>query len=272
MKKTIAIMLLAGGVSLASPSLAATLIGSYSFNGNFDSSTAGGQTLGVIDPTGQSGFGTDTVFGTTRTVWNFNGNTNPTTGQSGLTLNPVGVTSNSYSIALTFKFNEKQNAWRRIYDVTGRTSDDGFYVNTSNQLAIYPTSGSAVAFNSGAYRNVVLTVDGNQVSAYADGGLSFSTTTPSLALGAFPMTFFADNITGGGTGEWSSGSIAALRVYDGVLNAAEITALNATPFVPAPTDAVPEPTTWAMMLVGFGAIAFAMRRGKRNQAVRYNFA
>jgi len=28
------------------------------------------------------------------------------------------------------------------------------------------------------------------------------------------------------------------------------------------TDAVPEPATWAMMLLGFGAVGFAMRRGR----------
>jgi hypothetical protein len=32
-------------------------------------------------------------------------------------------------------------------------------------------------------------------------------------------------------------------------------------------SAVPEPTTWAMMLVGFGAVGFAMRRGRRTKAL-----
>lgn len=35
--------------------------------------------------------------------------------------------------------------------------------------------------------------------------------------------------------------------------------------------AVPEPATWAMMLIGFGAIGFAMRRRKQNVKVRYAF-
>lgn len=35
-------------------------------------------------------------------------------------------------------------------------------------------------------------------------------------------------------------------------------------------QSVPEPSTWAMMLAGFGAIGFAMRR-RRRQAVRYDF-
>ncbi|NTZ41676.1 PEP-CTERM sorting domain-containing protein, partial [Altererythrobacter sp. SALINAS58] len=34
------------------------------------------------------------------------------------------------------------------------------------------------------------------------------------------------------------------------------------------TPAVPEPTTWAMMLFGFGAIGFAMRRRKDKTVTR----
>lgn len=252
----------------ATPAMSATLVSSYGFAGTLAANEFGSPTLGLIDPTGTSGFGTDTVFGTTRTVFNFNGNNNPTTGQSGLTYSPTtGLTPDSYSIALTFKFNERDGAWRRIYDVTGRTSDAGFYVDPSNKLDVYPVSGSDVSFNSGAYRNVVLTVDGTTVAAYIDGGASFTTTTPTLTIGANPLVFFADNVLGGGQGEWSSGSIAALRLYDGVLTAGEITALNDTPFVP-PASGVPEPASWAMMLVGFGAIGGALR-SRRKFAVSF---
>jgi len=40
--------------------------------------------------------------------------------------------------------------------------------------------------------------------------------------------------------------------------------------IPPGSGAVPEPATWAMMLVGFGAVGGALRR-KRRQAVRYSF-
>ena len=43
----------------------------------------------------------------------------------------------------------------------------------------------------------------------------------------------------------------------------------------SPTAAVPEPTTWALLLLGFAAIGFSMRRSKpsvRETRVRYNFA
>lgn len=38
-----------------------------------------------------------------------------------------------------------------------------------------------------------------------------------------------------------------------------------------PTAAVPEPGTWAFMLLGFGAIGFAMRRRKEQVRVKYAF-
>lgn len=253
--------------SLAGAGHAANLVDAYSFNGTLASTQPGGQSLGLIDPTGTSGFGVDTIFGQTRTVFNFNG-TNANADQSGLTYNAAGLlTPNSYSIALTLKFNERENAWRRIYDVTGRTSDSGFYVDPSNRLDVFPVSSSGVTFDSGVYRNVVLTVDGTTVSGYANGSQSFTIDTALLTIGSVPLTFFADNVAGGGQGEWSSGSIAALRLYDGVLTAQEIASLNGDPFVPE-TSAVPEPASWAMMIGGFGLIGAALRRRER-VTVRY---
>ena len=38
------------------------------------------------------------------------------------------------------------------------------------------------------------------------------------------------------------------------------------------TSAVPEPTTWAMMLLGFGAVGFGMRRSRQNARVSFDLA
>ena len=42
--------------------------------------------------------------------------------------------------------------------------------------------------------------------------------------------------------------------------------------LPAPVAAIPEPATWAMMLIGFGAIGAALRRQNAEVATRVSFA
>ena len=38
------------------------------------------------------------------------------------------------------------------------------------------------------------------------------------------------------------------------------------------TPPVPEPSTWAMMLFGFGALGFAMRRRRGKETLRFRYA
>jgi len=63
-------------------------------------------------------FGTDSVFGSSQTVYNFVG-TSENPGQVGLSFSTACLlTSNSvYRIELVFEFTERQGAWRRILDV-----------------------------------------------------------------------------------------------------------------------------------------------------------
>lgn len=42
--------------------------------------------------------------------------------------------------------------------------------------------------------------------------------------------------------------------------------------VKATLGAVPEPSTWLLMIMGFGAIGFGMRKSKQTQRIRFNFA
>jgi hypothetical protein len=51
-----------------------------------------------------------------------------------------------------------------------------------------------------------------------------------------------------------------------------ITGVTSVPPGTIGNGAVPEPSTWAMMLLGFGAVGFAMRRRKKAPQVRYSFA
>lgn len=227
-------------------------VAQYNFNGTLASSVAGAPALTVTDPLGLSGFGTDSVMGNTQTVWNFQGSRTPVTDQAGLTLNTAGLITSSdvYSVEMVFKFTESANAWRRIIDVQNRQSDNGFYVDPSNNLDVFPVAGGA-AFTNGVYHDVFLVNNAGVVTFYLDGSAQATVTTNVMNLDASQtMNFFLDNVVAGGQGEYSSGSISMIRVYDQALDT-------------VPPSAVPEPATLAMLLAGLGVIAAA---GARRQS------
>jgi hypothetical protein len=229
----------AGGASLSRP---ATLVATYRFAQTFAADQAGVPPLVPVDPTMTSVFESDTVFGAPHAVWAFNGAPSPLTSQGGLTLAAAGLFSPaSYSIDMVIELTQRDLAWRRLIDVQNRQSDNGFYVDTSNNLDIYPVSGSTGAFTLGAFHHVVLTVDGSTViptvRAYLDGTAQFTSPTAEMNLDGDPtnnpgelMGFFLDNVAGGGAGEWSAGEVALIRVWDGVLTAPQAASLAASPF------------------------------------------
>ena len=236
----------AAALFAATSANAATLVAQYNFNGNFASSVGGAPNLVPTDPLGTSSF-------VATGGWNFNGANDPASSQAGLTFDSTGLlTHDSYSIDLVFQFNDRNGLWRRIIDVENRQSDDGFYVDPSNNLDIFPVAGSSDAFSTGNKHNVLLTVDGTTVTAYLDGNLEFTATTNLMDI-ANPnnpgnlVNLFLDNDVGGFQDEWSSGTIYQASFYDGVA-------------------AVPEPSTWAMLLLGFAGLGYMGFR-QRNRTI-----
>ena len=224
-------------------------VAQYDFNGTLASSVAGAPALVAVDPLGESGFVTDTVSGSSRTVYNFQGTNEPTNDQAGLTLNTTGLITDPgvYSVEMVFKFTERDNAWRRIFDTGERQTDNGFYVDPSNNLDVYPLAGGA-SFTNNAYHDVFLVDDDGTVTFYLDGSSQASVTTHEMDLPADGMVnFFLDNVVGGGQGEFSSGDIALIRLYDSALTS-----------VPPPP--VPEPGNLGLMLAGLAVVTVAARR------------
>ena len=98
-----------------------------------------------------------------------------------------------------------------------------------------------------------------------NAGLSYSIDLSSL-FGASPVFV---GFTGGTGSNWSEQDIINWSFndsYNPITNAPTGTAPAGSPT----SGAVPEPATWAMMVLGFGALGGVMRR-KRRQIIRYAF-
>jgi hypothetical protein len=233
---------------------AQTVAATYLFGNTFSAVQPGAPALVPVDPQGTSLFETDTVFGQSRTVYHFIGNTTPAQ-QAGLTLNTTGlVTPNNYSVELVTELSDRNNAYRRLLDVQNRASDAGFYVNPSNNLEVFPVSGGSGAFTTSIYHDIILTdASNNTVNAYLDGTLAFTVSTPIMHLNTDVannpnrlLGFFLDNTVGGGQGEYSTGKIALARLYEGVLTGSQVATLASNPFA-SPSASTPEPGTLALL-------------------------
>jgi hypothetical protein len=238
------------------------LAAEYLFNNTLNSDN-GAPALTATDPMGAAGFSTDTVFGNSRTVYNFGG-TNANTQQGGLTLDTTGLlTSNSsWSAEVDFKFNERNNAWRRIIDVENRQSDNGFYVDPSNSLDIFPVAGTPSSFSTGQYHQVFIAVGSGNVKVWLDTSAQFTISTTVMDFGKPDnpgdlLNLFLDNVVAGGQNEWSSGSIAYFALYNGALNDDDVAVLSGREL---PVAAAPEPMTLAILGMSLVGLGLARRR------------
>ncbi|MCW2337727.1 hypothetical protein M2337_001960 [Sphingobium sp. B2D3A] len=114
-------------------------------------------------------------------------------------------------------------------------------------------SGGIITTLSGLSTNIDLltvTINGKDVPIFGQG-----TDVESAGISGFPiMAGMLNELV-------ISGTSAGLGSYGGNLT-----------FTPSPVSApVPEPATWALMLLGFGSLGYTMRRARRTSA-RVQFA
>jgi hypothetical protein len=212
---------------------AATLKANYQLQGDLTSVVGGAPSL--TDLGSGNRFVRERVDGADRQVLRF-----PKGG--GLALSTSGlVDPRGYSVVLLFRLDEL-NRFRRILDFSDSTSDNGFYDYSGNAV-IYGSDGGAtrsgIVFDD-SYAQVILTSapagDSQRVVAYVNGAEVIAATAPKdFDLGPGTLRLFQDNTKGPAGGEESAGALACLLVYDGVLNAEEVSQLTADPTLcPAP--------------------------------------
>jgi hypothetical protein len=204
----------------------------YLFQDTLAAEEQGVPALIPTDPLGKNGFETTTVFGRSRRVYRFSGNAAPTDQQAGLTFdNSSGLLAvNNYSIEMVFLFLQKENQWRRIVDVEDRQSDNGFYVDPANRLAVYPCPGSGNPFTNAVFHHIVLTnAVAGTVNAYLDGTREFTgtTTVMNITNPRSLLHFFLDDYDypKHWTNDFSDGKIALLRLYNEVLTDEQVSRL-----------------------------------------------
>lgn len=146
---------------------------------------------------------------------------------------------------------------------------DGQQYQTSNPLTfqVWDASHSSVLFSSGLVTPTFLgPADGASNTQLVTG--SFSPIT--LAAGSYYASFVGTNIAVNG---YSGGNGGGGQLFPvGVGSSLQLRGDNIGYQLlgTARVGAVPEPATWAMMLLGFGAIGFAMRkRSNVRTTVRY---
>ena len=243
------------------PATAATIKATYLFNGTLAAAQAGAPALQPVDPLGNSGFVQDSVFGSSRTVYEFNGYPASPDQQAGLTFSNAGkvVDPQSYSIELIFQF-FNDGSYRRVVDVSNRTADSGLYVNWFGALDTYPVNNGLAALTANTYYHVVFTNDSlGNMTGYVNGALDLEG-QPSVMNIQDPdqmISFFLDNALDGATDEYSSGRVALIRLYDGVLTPAEAAALANDPFGGL---SVPEPRAFVLAATGLAVLGLLKRR------------
>jgi len=218
----------------------ADLIRDYELNGSLADSASSG-----IDITNNGG-----ALGATGIT--FGANQGPTV---------TGFDLSVYTIVTSFDLTSV-NGFRKLIDFKNGASDDGLYTENGDLDFFDSAFGPNGIIGAGATVQVALTRDASGiVTGYVNGveQISFDDSSSALAVTSSDdvLNFFQDDRATGGR-EASDGFVDYVQIYNTALSGSDIAALN---------GGVPEPATWAMMILGLGGAGAALRRRRGQPAL-----
>jgi hypothetical protein len=165
-----------------------------------------------------------------------------------------------YSVEMVFSL-DRVGSYNSILNF--RNHDWNLYVKDA-RLEFFPIQNSGIdIFVVGQLAHVLVTRDASDVfKAYVNGvqHLSF-VDSGDRAVIASTLQFFDDE-----AGENASGFVDYIRTYDRALSAEDAATLANGGTVDDAVGGIPEPGTWALMILGFGATGAALRSRRRLSA------
>lgn len=251
-KKTLAIGLVLGLVSLTTPAFATDPVPSvnYQFEGNTTDS-GNGSTLTLASSCPADPCNATTSFGSANNdgylEWTSSNNRG-----GGFTIDTNTSLTNTYTVLMKFSFTNF-SGYRKIIDYLNRTSDTGFYIHNS-KINFYPLGTSTNSFTAGQDLTLMVTrqaTNGNSgtFTVYTYDGASFSqqlqvtdnsgSSIPfvsTLHSGGTKLGFFFDD-TATSSEATTSGRVYSIKMWDGI--ALDATQLEAAATAPA---SAPTPT------------------------------
>lgn len=139
---------------------------------------------------------------------------------------------------------------------------DGFGTPITMDAAHFGISGAQNVWLAGMV-GVFLddTLPGGIAPSMRNDGMAFATLSPGLRQ----IFWIGDGLTGSGIGTTQQffAPAGATRLYLGIVDGFEWNNNAGSARVSITYAAVPEPATWGMMILGFGALGGALRRSRR---------
>jgi hypothetical protein len=140
----------------------------------------------------------------------------------------------------------------------------------SNLGAFASTQSHCIAGPPNPMNPVRQVTDGEFTYAFAQGDSFFGTYTGQVTLANGVVTGVENLIVTGGTGRFlnATGAVTAIGALSfGMVNGATVGIFQGTVNGMLDAPGIPEPTTWGMMIAGFGLAGAAARRRQARPAV-----
>jgi PEP-CTERM motif len=154
--------------------------------------------------------------------------------------------------------------------LTGLEPVTGAITNTVNAAGSYTDN---FFFQIGPVTGAPIGLGSGSITTTFTGPSDQLTFTSVLFNNGFSNFVLPISVISGGAG----GSLAGIPVYSGLVNTLTVNYTTPAPLtgysgrLRYTPGGIPEPMTWMMMILGFGAVGFALRR-RRDQDVRVRYA